>query len=92
MLCKNNFYELGMSNLYENENIMKTWKPIVWVIQIVSCKSFNVKHRLCPIFLTSILFSKGLVIKVLDSQTRGPVFKTTGWLNGWLNLSSFRGR
>ena len=34
----------------------------------------------------------GLVVKSLDSQSRGPVFKTTGWLQGQLSLSSFRGR
>ena len=34
----------------------------------------------------------GLVVKALDSQSRGSVFKTTGWLQGRLNLSSFRGR
>ena len=33
----------------------------------------------------------GLVVKVLDFQSRGPVFKTTGWLQGWLSLSSFWG-
>ena len=33
-----------------------------------------------------------LVVKVLDFQSRGPVFKATGWLQGWLSLSSFRGR
>ena len=33
-----------------------------------------------------------LVVKALDSQSRGPVFKTTGWLQGQLSLSSFRGR
>ena len=33
----------------------------------------------------------GLVVKVLDSQSRCPVFKTTGWLQGQLSLSSFRG-
>ena len=33
-----------------------------------------------------------LVAKVLDSQSRGPVFKTTGWLQGRLSLSSLRGR
>ena len=32
-----------------------------------------------------------IVVKVLDSQSRGPVFKTTGWLQGRLRLSSFRG-
>ena len=36
--------------------------------------------------------SNGLVVKALDSQSRIPVFKTTGWLQGRLSLSSFRGR
>ena len=31
----------------------------------------------------------GLVVKVLDSQFRGPVFKTGGWLQGQLSLPSF---
>ena len=30
--------------------------------------------------------------KALDSQSSGPVFKTTVWLQSQLNLSSFRGR
>ena len=30
-----------------------------------------------------------LVVKALDSQSRDPVFKTTGWLQGRLSLSSF---
>ena len=33
---------------------------------------------LCFEFLWSI----GVVVKALDSQSRGPVFKTTGWLQG----------
>ena len=33
-----------------------------------------------------------LPIKALNSQSRGPVFKTIGWLQGRLSLSSFRGR
>ena len=32
-----------------------------------------------------------LVIKALDSQSRGPVFKTTRWLQGLLSLPSFLG-
>ena len=36
--------------------------------------------------------SSGVVVKVLDSQSRGPVSKTTGWLQGRLSLSSFWGR
>ena len=39
----------------------------------------------------AILWSNVLVGKVLDSQSRGPVFKTTAWLQGRLSLSSFRG-
>ena len=38
------------------------------------------------------LWSNGLVVKALDSQSRSPVFKTTGWLQGRLSLSFFRGR
>ena len=30
----------------------------------------------------SISWSNDLVVKVLDSQSRGTVFKTTGWLQG----------
>ena len=33
-------------------------------------------------------WSNGLVVKVLDSQSRGPTFKTNGWLQGQLSLSS----
>ena len=39
-----------------------------------------------------IWWSNGLVVKALDSQSRGPMFETTGWLQGRLSLSSFRGR
>ena len=35
--------------------------------------------------------NNGLVVKVLDSQSRGPKFKTTGWLQGQLKLSPFQG-
>ena len=31
------------------------------------------------------------VVKVLGSQSRVPMFKTTGWLQGRLSRSSFRG-
>ena len=39
-----------------------------------------------------LIWSDGLVVKSLDSQSRGPVFKTIGWLQGRLSLSSFRGQ
>ena len=37
------------------------------------------------------LWSNGLVVKTLVSQSRGPVFKTNEWLQGRLSCSSFRG-
>ena len=43
-------------------------------------------------YLFNIFLSNGLVVKALDSQSRGPVFKTTGLLQGRLSRSSFRGR
>ena len=42
--------------------------------------------------LVVFLWSSGLVVKALDSQSRDPVLNTTGWLQGRLSLSSFRGR
>ena len=34
--------------------------------------------------------SNGLVVKALDYKSRGPVLKTTAWLQGRLSLSFFR--
>ena len=42
-----------------------------------------------PLYLQ---ISNGLVVKALDSQSRGPVLKTTGLLQVRLSLSSFRVR
>ena len=49
-------------------------------------KNNNVNYLIDP------TWSNGLVVKALDSQSRGPVFKTAGWLQGRLSLSSSRGR
>ena len=43
------------------------------------------------LLLYTLLWSNGLVVKALDSQSRGLMFKTTGWLKGQFSLSSFRG-
>ena len=40
----------------------------------------------------SYFHCNGLLVKVLDSQPRGPAFKTTGWLQGRLGLSSIGGQ
>ena len=37
-------------------------------------------------------WSTGLVGKMLDSQSTGPMFKTIGCLQGQLSFSSFRGQ
>ena len=49
----------------------------------------KLKLSLCFKIITEDVQSGGLVVKSLDSQSRGSVFKTTGWLQG---LSSFQGR
>ena len=36
--------------------------------------------------MLNYIWSNGLVVKALDSQSRGPLFKTTGWLQGPLSL------
>ena len=53
----------------------------------------NLLKSISWLFLAFVwgLFSNGLVFKMLDSQFMGPVFKTTGWLQGQLSLSSFWG-
>ena len=38
-----------------------------------------------------ISWSNGLMVKAQDSQSRGPMFKTTCWLQGWLSPSSLQG-
>ena len=52
--------------------------------------SYFPKHFLLQIFFCKL--TNGLVVKALDYQSRGPVLKTTEWLQGGLSLSSFRGR
>ena len=62
------------------------------------CYNFSISNDLTQIVMelwsygVMELWSNGLVVKALDSQSRGPMFKTTGWLQGQLSLSSFRGR
>ena len=43
------------------------------------------------VFLTEDGLVVGIVVKALDSQSRGPKFKTAGWLQGQYSLSSFWG-
>ena len=52
----------------------------------------TVQFLILNLFGKAILWSNGLVVKVLDSQSRSSVFRTTGCLQGRLSLSSFQGR
>ena len=44
------------------------------------------------LLIKRIIKSNGLVVKALDSQSRGSMFKITGWLQHRLSLSSLRGQ
>ena len=41
----------------------------------------KMKHHAVRIELQVYHWSNGLVVKVLDSQFSGPMFKTTGWVD-----------
>ena len=59
---------------------------------------FNCLKTAEPLVGNSLFFTTGdpgthsLVVEVLDSLSRGPMFKTMGWLQGRLSLPSFQGR
>ena len=86
---------------WENSCLIPTIKTVDRRLQIVVLfcavpneeKHFSTFSVLEPFLIVPIVAaSNGLVVKALDFQTRGPVFKTTGWFQGRLSLSSFRGR
>ena len=53
---------------------------------------YNFKACSCQLFLQkNSITDVQMGSKVLDSQSRGPVFKPSGWLQGRLSLSSFLG-
>ena len=66
----------------------------IWVLIIFETQVINKKRLVRAVFPDSLFvsWSKGLMVKTLDSQSRGPVFKTTDLLQGRLSLSYFLGR
>ena len=46
---------------------------------------------ICVIHVLTVTCPNGLVVKVLNSQSRGSMIRTIGWSQRWLNLSSFCG-
>ena len=87
------FSKLNILAGKENNHIINIEKRITSELTLLKNKEINDKPSYKSIKPASsrpgILC---LVVKALDSQFRGPVFKTTGWLQGRLSLSSFRGR
>ena len=86
---------------WENSCLIPTIKTVERLLQIVVLfcavpneeKHFSTFSVLEPFLIVPIVAaSNGLVVKAQDFQSRGPVFKTTGWFQGRLSLSSFRGR
>ena len=64
IICKNNFYELGMNNLYDSVNAIKIEKQL-WVIQVVSYKSFNIRPDQCELnYLASSEISSMILLSI----------------------------
>ena len=84
--------------IYINKKKQNLLKPQIFLIDKASEKKRNIRdfNKFCVFLFIYIyiffLWSNGLVVKMMDSRSRGSVFKTTGWLQGRLSLSSFRGR
>ena len=78
--------------VFEQDSMLKPLESLGY-IKSYPKKLFQELPRVAPKLskALAILWSNVLVGKVLDSQSRGPVFKTTAWLQGRLSLSSFRG-
>ena len=70
------------------EKVLPSYVEIPRPITSVQEKIREIK--LC-LFGDASIIGTSAVVKSLDSQSRGPVFKTAGWLQGRLSLSSFRG-
>ena len=70
----------------------KSFFITLWWVFVFDLGIFSNKGRVSTPWKSGNLWGNGLVVKALDSQSRGLVFKTTGWLQGWLIPSSFGGR
>ena len=86
---------------WENSCLIPTIKTVERRLQIAVLfyaipndeKHLSTFSVLEPFLIVPIVMaSNGLVVKARDFQSRGPVFKTTGWLQGRLSLSFFQGR
>ena len=74
----------------DNFMIMRPTKVAVLKMQIYFNWLTKVKTFSILLEEETYLWSNGLVVKALGSHSRDPVFKTTGWLQSRLNLTSIR--
>ena len=72
-----------------NANLLHS-QYMVFTFPILLLK-FTKKAQILGIRNIPIIRLFGLAVKALDSQSRGPEFKTARWLQSQLSLSSFRG-
>ena len=104
LLCLCSFLPILNLQIMFQYVLFEDWEPLSLLLFFIKSLPLSVRSVtqffLSPIHIYSKpsgLSSKSfykcrcLVVKVLDSQSRFSVFKTTGWLQGWLTLSSFRG-
>ena len=69
-------WNLGSEHLLTNTLLTKL------LDQCIELHTVLFSFFLCNIFGKLGVNLKGLVVKVLDSQSRSPVFKTIGWIQG----------
>ena len=100
-VCKEGFIFFPKRMLPERKNALGydiSWDNVLTSIAhilryfVVLTGVFCCSNCCSTVVLCCSYRSNGLVVKVLDSQSRGPVFKTTGWLQGRFNSSSFQGQ
>ena len=79
-------FEEGKIDIYvtKHEKSNKITGTITVFLSVLKCILMICMNQM-------FLWSNDLVVKALDSQSRGSMFKTTGWLQGQLSLSSLGG-
>ena len=66
------------------------WHFLLIFSLVVVLTLFQLFLSIISLRFLSGLWSHDLVVKAVDSKSRGPGLKTTGWLQGQLSLSSFQ--
>ena len=83
--------------IIKKEYKKSTWRRNRWLVNkrgmcVTFCSAFGISYESWRFHTKVERWSNGLVVKALDFQSKSPVFKTTGSLQGRLSLSSFRGQ